>query len=101
MKASIIFTLNAAACAVANPPAPLERSNHWTVGERVQTSSGPVDGHSAPSATEVSEYLGIPFAKPPVGELRFEPPQSYTGDSVINGTTFVSKDFLKEQLSLP
>jgi hypothetical protein len=41
-----------------------------------QTSSGLVRGRvvASPQGTEVEEYLGIPFAKPPVGELRYADP---------------------------
>jgi hypothetical protein len=57
----------------------------------VNTTSGPVSGHLASNATaNVAEYLGIPFAQPPVGELRFAPPQPYNGSSSINGTSYVS-----------
>lgn len=39
-----------------------ERDIIWlSVGQAVDTSSGPVQGHSARNATEVSEYLGIPY----------------------------------------
>ncbi|KAJ0114230.1 carboxylesterase [Diaporthe amygdali] len=38
----------------------------WTVGQAVDTSSGRIIGHAASNATEVSEYLGIPFAQPPM-----------------------------------
>lgn len=56
----------------------------------VQTSSGLVSGHAASNATGVSEYLGIPFAQPPVGNLRFYPPvQLMSPSSVVNGTDFV------------
>ncbi|KAF2434525.1 alpha/beta-hydrolase [Tothia fuscella] len=52
---------------------------HWKVGQAVGTSSGNIIGHAAPNVTKVSEYLGIPYAKPPVGNLRFAPPQRYKG----------------------
>jgi hypothetical protein len=68
-----------------------QRQSNWTIGQTVQTSSGTVNGHAALNATEVSEYLGIPFAAPPVGDLRFAAPQLYSGSSTINGTSFVSQ----------
>jgi hypothetical protein len=36
--------------------------------------SGPVLGHVAQSVSTVREFLGIPFAQPPVGALRWQPP---------------------------
>jgi len=61
------------------------------VGAQVQTSSGLVSGHAASNATTVSEYLGIPFAQPPVGELGFAPPVKLQADpnAIVNGTDFV------------
>lgn len=61
-----------------------------SVGKGVKTSSGTILGQPAFSRPEVSEYLGIPFAKPPVGDLRFAPPQAFTGTANVNATAFVS-----------
>ena len=62
----------------------------FSVGQGVRTSSGLVIGQPASSRPEVSEYLGIPFAKPPVGNLRFAAPQAYTGAGTVYATVFVS-----------
>jgi cholinesterase len=62
----------------------------WSVGQSVHTSSGTVRGRAAPNATEVSVYLGIPYAKPPIGNLRFAPPQKYESDNGIDATDFIS-----------
>ncbi|HTI20442.1 MAG TPA: carboxylesterase family protein [Kutzneria sp.] len=39
----------------------------------VETTLGAVRGHALPGGGEV--FAGIPFAAPPIGELRFRPPQ--------------------------
>ncbi|KAI9708565.1 MAG: hypothetical protein M1828_002702 [Chrysothrix sp. TS-e1954] len=57
-------------------------------GNAVNTTSGRVTGHRAHNATQVSEYLGIPFAQPPVGDLRFAPPVRYTGTGDISGDSY-------------
>lgn len=66
------------------------KNDTWVIGQTVSTTSGPVQGHAASDASQVSEYLGIPFAQPPTGRLRFEPPVAYNGSSTINGTDYVS-----------
>ncbi|KAF4157551.1 hypothetical protein CNMCM6069_005499 [Aspergillus lentulus] len=77
--AGLIFSVP---CAAVSPQA------RWTIGQTVQTSSGPVRGHAAPHASNVSEYLAIPYALPPVGNLRFQPPVRYRGNTTISGETF-------------
>jgi hypothetical protein len=50
-------------------------SSSWTIGEIVKTTSGSVEGHPSKLHSEVSEYLGIPYAQPPTGDLRFAAPK--------------------------
>ncbi|KAL9016369.1 MAG: hypothetical protein Q9185_006288 [Variospora sp. 1 TL-2023] len=54
----------------------------------VLTSSGLLEGHRAPNTPSVSEFLGIPFAQPPVGGLRFAAPQPYRGRDLFRASTF-------------
>lgn len=52
------------------------------------TKLGPVGGRSVEVlGRSVEEYRGIPYAKPPVGELRFKPPvQAERWDEVLDAT---------------
>jgi para-nitrobenzyl esterase len=51
-------------------------------GDPVATVSGKVSGTRLGSG--VKAYLGIPFAKPPTGELRWKPPQPISWDGIWN-----------------
>ena len=70
------------------------------VGETVNTSSGPITGHTAKTKQGVSEYLGIPYAKPPLGDLRFAAPESFTSSEPINAESF-SPDCPQKGLTVP
>jgi hypothetical protein len=62
-----------------------EISAAWVVGETVVTTSGKIEGHANPWKKSVSEYLGVPYAQPPVGDLRWEAPLpfAYTQKTVV------------------
>ncbi len=55
-------------------------------GLTVDTAYGPVSGKQEDG---IKKYLGVPFAKPPVGDLRFAPPQPLEPwDEVLECTEF-------------
>ena len=68
-------------------PQPWRRPPH-NVGATVDTSSGLVTGHPANNRTAVSEYLGIPYAQPPVGKLRFAAPQAFHSTKPFNASSY-------------
>lgn len=47
----------------------------------VPTTSGFITGHVASNSDCVVEFLGIPYAQPPVGQLRFEAPVKLNASS--------------------
>jgi para-nitrobenzyl esterase len=52
----------------------------WPLGARfdvVKTEAGSLSGVTGP--TGVTAYLGVPFAAPPIGDLRWRPPQPAPG----------------------
>ncbi|KAL4917341.1 Alpha/Beta hydrolase protein [Aspergillus aurantiobrunneus] len=55
----------------------------------VLTSSGPVQGIYNDSASTVRAFLGVPYAEPPTGDLRFAPPRPKSPSRIpINASTF-------------
>ncbi|KAK7530160.1 carboxylesterase [Phyllosticta citribraziliensis] len=74
---SAFFT--AATAALVSGSAPIVHlDNGITVHGKVNQTASP----------DVAQYLGIPFARPPLDALRWEPPQAYqaSGKEVINST---------------
>jgi cholinesterase len=89
MKLSLVLATACAAAVVAELQDLQSAKSNWTVGQTVRTSSGPVSGHPASNQSQVSEYLGIPFGQPPVGNLRFAAPVRFNGTAHLNGSDFV------------
>ncbi|ETS80204.1 hypothetical protein PFICI_07733 [Pestalotiopsis fici W106-1] len=54
----------------------------------VSTTSGDLTGTINATSPNVRQFLGIPYAEPLVGALRFQPPVRYTSDEAINATAF-------------
>ena len=73
------------------------RSRHFTVGQTVRTTSGRVKGHAAtwPGNEAVSEYLGIPYATPPLGSLRFAPPTRFKPKKSVFDASAFSDDCIQ------
>ncbi|KAF2032736.1 carboxylesteras-like protein [Setomelanomma holmii] len=68
----VLITLATWACAVKLSLAAPELSF-----ENVETQNGRITGHRSPKVKDVWEYLGVLYAQPPLGDLRFAAPQTY------------------------
>lgn len=80
-----LFSLHSTVSAAPAPASPAVNSPHL----------GVIHGQSSPLNPTVHEYLGIPFALPPTGTLRFAPP------AVIPSNPTASVDATKFGLSCP
>ncbi|KAH9807844.1 carboxylesterase [Teratosphaeria destructans] len=55
----------------------------------ISTTSGQVNGFVNSTAPNVRQWLGVPYAEPPLGALRFAPPKAKTSSSrPLNTTAF-------------
>jgi cholinesterase len=63
-------------------------SQTFSIGRTVNTTTGSITGHAADWKPEVSEYLGIPYAEPPIGNLRFAAPKPLKSSKSITATKF-------------
>ena len=61
-----------AATAIPGVAAHADSEDHYKRGPVVYTTDGPVRGFVAKG---VNTFLGIPYAAPPVGDLRWMPPE--------------------------
>ncbi|HEX3766511.1 MAG TPA: carboxylesterase family protein, partial [Kofleriaceae bacterium] len=65
-----------AACSNSSPGEPTaDAAAPDAAAGQIMTDHGPVIGHPAANQTAITAFLGIPFAAPPVGDLRWRPPQ--------------------------
>jgi len=89
LLSSLLAIHSFGASTIASPSAQTSQFKiAFTVGQRVQAAGGVIHGQASKWQPGVSEYLGIPFAQPPVGNLRFAAPKP----NQLNGT-FVAHKF--------
>ncbi|KEQ80927.1 carboxylesterase [Aureobasidium pullulans EXF-150] len=62
------------------------RHEKQLVGATVNTTSGLIVGHASYNRSQVSEYLGIPYAQPPLGSLRFAAPKKFKSTQLLNAS---------------
>jgi Carboxylesterase family len=91
----LLVSLSIISLARASPKEHIENirsvsASNWIVGQAVKTTSGTIIGHAASKRSAVSEYLGIPFAQPPLGKLRFAAPQPFKSNGKVIASNFVS-----------
>ncbi len=70
----------------ASAPA-LAGGDHDNDGPTANTQDGPVRGLNE---NGVYKFLGIPYAAPPVGKLRWQPPQSPSRHGLLDATQFAN-----------
>ncbi len=68
-------------------------------GPVVHTATGDVEG--TPKGPGVESFLGLPYAAPPVGNLRWRPPRAVTAWSGVRPATAFSKDCIQEPQAYP
>jgi cholinesterase len=55
----------------------------------VETTNGKITGHLAPGVSNTIEFLGVPYARPPLGQLRFAEPLPPKGKAAYIASDWV------------
>lgn len=77
MTCTLVVSIAVALLALLLDSAAAHGASQSPYSRPVNTTSGLVIGHAASNRSEVSEFLGVRYAEPPVGNLRFAPPKRY------------------------
>jgi len=73
----------------------------FKIGATIKTTSGDITGQPSSWKPEVSEYLGIPYAEPPVGKRRFAVPVAIkAAGKAVNATKYVRSKYTLKQYPL-
>jgi len=83
---ALALCLLGSAASVPHPPEWSHRGGRD--GLAIRTTSGTVQGFVNSTAPDVRQWLGIPYAESPVGDLRFAPPVAKRPSGPINATAF-------------
>ncbi|KAI0968148.1 Alpha/Beta hydrolase protein [Xylaria arbuscula] len=78
----------ATAFVVTTAAAIISQATHDRSDLKIETTSGEVHGFINHTAPHVRQFLGIPYAEPPVGKLRFLPPVSKKDAGPIDATAY-------------
>lgn len=77
MACTLVVSIAVAFLALLLGPAAGHGASRSLSSPTVNTTSGLVIGHAASNRSEVSEFLGVRYGEPPIGNLRFAPPKRY------------------------
>ncbi|KAL1890341.1 hypothetical protein Sste5346_008343 [Sporothrix stenoceras] len=87
--AAILSVLVAGAAALVPRPILSSRSASASAASlSIDTTSGQLHGFVNATAAGTRQFLGVPYALPPVGALRFKPPQKVYGNAPIDTVAF-------------
>lgn len=97
MIRALLLSSLLAAGALATSSVTAHEPEEQAKGPVVQTTDGPVRGFVNSSGVNV--FLGIPYAAPPVGDLRWKPPAPPASHDLLDATQYADSCEVTEQQS--